>query len=56
LIEKVYGDGGRVYDLEKRFHDKYERAGLSGFDGCTEWLVCSDELLGELRRVSIEHE
>lgn len=56
MIEKVYGDGGRVYDLEKRFHDKYERAGLSGFDGCTEWLVCSDELLGELRRVSIEHE
>lgn len=56
MIEKVYGDGGKIYDLEKHFHDKYERAGLSGFDGCTEWLICSDELLGELRRVSIEHE
>lgn len=56
MIEEVDGDGGMVYDLEKHFHDKYERAGLSGFDGCTEWLVCSDELLGELRGLSIEHE
>ncbi|MGL5567256.1 MAG: zinc-ribbon domain-containing protein [Plesiomonas sp.] len=56
MIEKVCGDGGRVYDIEKHFHDKYERAGLSGFDGCTEWLVCSDELLSELRGLSIEHE
>ena len=55
-IEQLEGDGVKISELEKHFHDKYERAGFTGFDGCTEWLVCSNELLSELRGLSIEHE
>lgn len=56
LVEQFSGDGVKISELEKHFHSKYEIAGFTGFDGATEWLVCSDELLSELRRVSIEHE
>lgn len=56
LVEQISGDGVKIAELEKHFHSKYERAGFTGFDGATEWLICSGELLGELRRVSIEHE
>ena len=56
LIEQISGDGDKIYKLEKHFHNKYESAGFTGFDGCTEWLVCSNELLSELRGLSIEHE
>ena len=47
-IEQISGDGAKIAELEKYFHNKYERAGLSGFDGATEWLVCTDELLKEI--------
>lgn len=56
LVEQVSGDGDKIAELEKYFHDKYESAGFTGFGGATEWLVCSDELLSELRGLSIEHE
>ena len=56
LVEQISGDGVKISELEKHFHSKYERAGFTGFDGATEWLICSGELLGELRRVSIERE
>lgn len=56
LVEQFSGDGVKIYELEKHFHSKYERDGFTGFDGATEWLVCSNELLSELRRLSIEHE
>lgn len=56
IVEKFEGGGAKIAELEKYFHSKYERAGFTGFDGATEWLICSGELLGELRRVSIEHE
>lgn len=49
VIEQISGDGSRIAELEKYFHNKYERAGFNGFDGATEWLICSDELLTELR-------
>jgi len=49
-IELIYDESGKkIRKLEKYYHDKYERAGLVGFDGCTEWLVCTSELLAELR-------
>jgi len=41
-------DGVKIAELEKYFHGKYERAGFNGFDGATEWLVCSDDLLKEI--------
>lgn len=49
LIEQISGDGVKIAELEKSFHEKYEGAGFTGFDGATEWLICSDELLTELR-------
>lgn len=50
-IEQISGDGVKIYELEKYFHDKYERAGFTGFDGATEWLVCTPELLEEIRNL-----
>lgn len=49
LIEQASGDGAKIAELERYFHDKYESAGLSGFDGATEWLICTHELMQELR-------
>ena len=49
LIEQASGDGAKIAELERYFHDKYESAGLSGFDGATEWLICTPELMQELR-------
>ena len=51
LIEQVSGDGVKIAKLEKYFHDKYEIAAFSGFNGATEWLVCTDELLQEIREM-----
>lgn len=48
-VEQITADGVYIADLERHFHRKYKSAGLSGFDGATEWLVCTDELLHELR-------
>ena len=50
-IEKISGDGSKIAELEKYLHNKYERAGFFGFDGCTEWLICTPELLEELRKL-----
>ena len=44
-------DGKEIARLEKYFHGKYERAGFTGFDGATEWLVCAPQLLEELREL-----
>lgn len=52
VIEQISGNGVKIAELEKYFHNKYERAGFTGFDGATEWLICSDELLGELRSIN----
>ena len=51
LVEQVSGDGAKIAELEKHFHDKYERAGFTGFNGCTEWLICTPQLLEELREL-----
>ena len=51
VIERISGDGAKIAELEKYFHNKYERAGFTGFDGCTEWLICTPQLLEELREL-----
>lgn len=38
VIEKLNGHGATIRSLEKDFHSHFESAGLTGFDGCTEWL------------------
>lgn len=49
VIEEVVCDGSKIADLERNFHKRYKSANLNGFQGCTEWLVCTDELLQDLR-------
>ena len=51
VIERISGDGAKIAALEKYFHNKYERARFAGFDGCTEWLICTPQLLEELREL-----
>lgn len=51
LVERISGDGAKIAELEKYFHSKYERAGFARFDGCTEWLICTPQLLEELREL-----
>lgn len=51
LVEQLEGDGTKIAELEKYFHNKYESAGFKSFDGATEWLVCTPELLEELREL-----
>lgn len=51
IVEQFEGGGAKIAELEKYFHGKYERAGFTGFDGCTEWLACTPQLLKELREL-----
>ncbi|UVX29516.1 endonuclease [Klebsiella phage VLCpiS13f] len=48
LIHKIKTDGVKVREIEKYYHNKYESAGLTGFDGATEWLKYSPELMNEI--------
>lgn len=41
-------DGEKCRELETYYHKKYESAALSGFDGCTEWLKYSEDLMAEI--------
>lgn len=40
--------GREAIDREKYYHKKYERIGFIGFNGCTEWLKYSKELMEEI--------
>lgn len=51
IVEQIRGDGSKIAELEKYFHSKYERAGFTGFSGCTEWLISNQQLLEELRNL-----
>lgn len=53
LIEQISGDGAKIAKIEKYFHSKYERAGFTGFDGCTEWLLCGEELMKEIMATKV---
>lgn len=48
LIHKIKTDGVKAREIEKHYHKKYESAGLTGFDGATEWLRYSPELMDEI--------
>lgn len=53
VIEIFSDDSGeKIANIEKYFHKKYESAGFSGFDGATEWLKFSHELLEEFKNLS----
>jgi hypothetical protein len=44
-------DGLKIRMMEKYFHGKYERASLPKFDGYTEWLIATDELISEIEEM-----
>ena len=45
---KIKTTGEEAAAIEKYYHNKYESAGLYGFDGATEWLKYSTELMNEI--------
>ena len=49
VIERIECDGQTARQFEKMFHDEFESAGFTGFDGATEWLQWSTELQYWLR-------
>lgn len=50
LINKIKTKGIDAQKIEKYYHNKYESAGLTGFDGATEWLRYSPELMNEIMK------
>lgn len=48
LIAKIKTTGEEAAAIERYYHRKYESAGLTGFDGSTEWLKYSPELMNEI--------
>lgn len=48
LMKRRFTIGAEARTLEKYFHEKYEKAGYSGFEGATEWLKYSPSLMAEL--------
>lgn len=53
LIAKIKTTGAEAMRIEKYYHKKYESAGLTGFDGATEWLRYSPELMSEIMNENI---
>lgn len=41
--------GKNAMKIEKDIHSRYERAGFSGFQGSTEWMIATRELLDEMK-------
>lgn len=50
LIHKIKTTGEKAKIIEKYYHRKYESSGLSGFDGATEWLKYSPEIMSEIMK------
>ena len=43
--------GKNAMKIEKDIHGRYERAGFSGFQGSTEWMIATRELLDEMKEM-----
>ena len=48
LIKYIEVNGFEAIEIEKSYHCKYESMGKRGFDGATEWLKYSPELMKEI--------
>lgn len=48
VIKIIKTSGVNASNIEKAFHRNFKSAHLTGFDGCTEWLVRNDSLLSEI--------
>lgn len=52
-LHSINASGGEAQRLEAMLHSKYERAVFGfRFDGYTEWLICTPELLEEIRSIA----
>ena len=51
LLHKWASTGTDVLRREREFHSRFESAGLSGFEGYSEWLKCSPDLESEFLRL-----
>jgi hypothetical protein len=45
LHRKIFTDGGMAHDKEMEIQSRFMSAGLSGFDGCTEWLRYDEDIV-----------
>ena len=52
VIEIYHSDGATIRSLEKDFHSHFESAGLTGFDGCTEWLKWNPNITTLIRMIT----
>lgn len=43
-------EGYKAREIEREFHSKYESAGLSGFQGCTEWFRYTEEIIYSFKK------
>lgn len=44
-------DGHAIRNLEKAFHQNFEKSGFTGFDGATEWLKFNPNILAIMRMI-----
>lgn len=49
VFDVIENSGKNIAALEKMFHNEFESAGFSGFDGATEWLKWTPEIQHWLR-------
>lgn len=49
VLHIIENSGATIAKLEKMFHNEFESAGFSGFDGATEWLKWTPEIQHWLR-------
>ena len=51
-VYSLFKTGGKnAMKSEKDMHGRYERAGFSGFQGSTEWMIATRELLDEMKEM-----
>lgn len=53
LLRHHSAEGTSVRELEKYFHSKFASAGLTGFDGATEWLTFNPEIIDEFSQLEL---
>lgn len=52
IIKIIKTNGMTAASIESRFHNEFQRAGFSGFDGCTEWVIKTPRLMMEIEKLT----
>lgn len=52
VIKIIKTTGFNAAKIESHFHSKFKTAGLSGFDGCTEWVIRTPDLMMEIDKAT----